>query len=71
MQVLIILQNYIVLCARCSTATNDSTQPLGGLQYKETLHVLYHYPANTMMHRVQLSRVAYKSIDKVHILLLQ
>ena len=50
MYVLLILQDYLVLHASCSTATNDSEQSLGSLGYEKTLLVIYHYPADTIIH---------------------
>ena len=48
--ILLILQDYLVLHARYSAATNDSAQSLGGLGYKEVLLDIYHCPADTVMH---------------------
>ena len=52
MHILLILQDYLVLHAKYSAATNNGAQSLGGVGYEETLLATYHYPADTVMYYV-------------------
>ena len=50
--ILITLRGHLVLRTRCSIASNDSAQLLGGSCYEETLLVIYPYLADTVTHHV-------------------